>query len=312
MLTFFTTAKPFRGHSETIQRNALKSWTLLGADVEGILFGDDEGAADTARDLGIRHEPHVERSEYGAKRLDYMFTTARAIARHEILCYINCDIILIEDFCCAIERIRTAHQQFLMVGRRWDVDISRPWEFRRPNWQARLRGIVREGGRQRSPEWIDYFAFTRGLYGSSIPPFVVGRVHWDHWLVSKALDLKARVVDVSAVVMAVHQNHDYSYHGQGKHGVWNDEEAGRNHQLSGGWKHFRMICDASQVLESNRLTGNKRLYWSITTRYARHVGRVLLFDGWLPIYFFLVGTTRPLRRRLRPRTLTLRRWGGNV
>jgi hypothetical protein len=68
MLTFFTTAKPFRGHSETIQRNALKSWTLLGADVEGILFGDDEGAADTARDLGIRHEPHVERSEYGAKR----------------------------------------------------------------------------------------------------------------------------------------------------------------------------------------------------------------------------------------------------
>jgi hypothetical protein len=36
MLTFFTTAKPFRGHSETIQRNALKSWTLLGADVEGI------------------------------------------------------------------------------------------------------------------------------------------------------------------------------------------------------------------------------------------------------------------------------------
>jgi hypothetical protein len=280
-------------HGQTLsgtQRNhsaeCAKELDASGRGCRGHLFGDDEGAADTARDLGIRHEPHVERSEYGAKRLDYMFTTARAIARHEILCYINCDIILIEDFCCAIERIRTAHQQFLMVGRRWDVDISRPWEFRRPNWQARLRGIVREGGRQRSPEWIDYFAFTRGLYGSSIPPFVVGRVHWDHWLVWKALDLKARVVDVSAVVMAVHQNHDYSYHGQGKHGVWNDEEAGRNH--------------------------HKRLYWSITTRYARHVGRVLLFDGWLPIYFFLVGTTRPLRRRLRPRTLTLRRWGGNV
>jgi hypothetical protein len=29
MLTFFTTAKPFRGHHGIIQRNALKSWTLL-------------------------------------------------------------------------------------------------------------------------------------------------------------------------------------------------------------------------------------------------------------------------------------------
>jgi hypothetical protein len=37
MLTFFTTAKPFRGHSGVIQRNALKSWTLLHPDVEGDL-----------------------------------------------------------------------------------------------------------------------------------------------------------------------------------------------------------------------------------------------------------------------------------
>lgn len=34
MLTFFTTAKPFQGHNRVIQRNALKSWTLLHADVE--------------------------------------------------------------------------------------------------------------------------------------------------------------------------------------------------------------------------------------------------------------------------------------
>ena len=44
MLTFFTTGKPFRGHSGIIQRNALRSWLLLDPDVEVILFGDDEGA----------------------------------------------------------------------------------------------------------------------------------------------------------------------------------------------------------------------------------------------------------------------------
>jgi hypothetical protein len=28
MITFFTTAKPFRGHEAIIQRNALQSWKL--------------------------------------------------------------------------------------------------------------------------------------------------------------------------------------------------------------------------------------------------------------------------------------------
>jgi FkbM family methyltransferase len=61
MLTLFTTAKPFRGHSGIIHRNALKSWTLLHPDIEIILFGDDEGAAevrrlsDVARELNLRH-----------------------------------------------------------------------------------------------------------------------------------------------------------------------------------------------------------------------------------------------------------------
>jgi hypothetical protein len=34
MLAFVTTAKPFRGHSALIRRNALQSWKLLHPDVE--------------------------------------------------------------------------------------------------------------------------------------------------------------------------------------------------------------------------------------------------------------------------------------
>jgi hypothetical protein len=54
-----------------------------------ILFGDDAGAAEAARVLGIRHEPRVERNERGSKRLDYLFARAQAIARHDLLCYID-------------------------------------------------------------------------------------------------------------------------------------------------------------------------------------------------------------------------------
>jgi FkbM family methyltransferase len=73
MLTLFTTAKPFRGHSGIIQRNALKSWTRLHPDIDIILFGDDEGAtevrrlSDVARELNLRHpllhKPDVQGSE---------------------------------------------------------------------------------------------------------------------------------------------------------------------------------------------------------------------------------------------------------
>jgi hypothetical protein len=309
VLTFFTTAKPFRGNAGIIQRNALKSWTLLHPDVEVILFGDDDGAAEVARERNIRHEAHVERNEHGTKRLDYMFVTARAIARHEVLCYINCDIILLDDFRRALDRVRAAHSQFLMVGRRWDVDVSKACDFARANWRGQLQAAALLRGAQRPPEWIDYFAFSRGLYGSSVPPFVIGRVHWDHWLVWKARDCQQPVVDVSPAVIAVHQNHDYSYHPQGKQGVWHGKEAGENHRLAGGWRHLRTIADATEVLCNDGLKPNTRRHWAAVKRYAKQGGRVVRFEVWQPARFFMLGITRPLRRALGLRSEAFRRSG---
>src|SRR5260370_8231037 len=136
MLTFFTTAKPFRAHIGVIQRNAIQSWKALHPEIEIILFGNDEGAAEVAQEFGLRHEPHVACNELGTKRLNYLFARAPAIARHELLCYINCDIILMQDFCRAIERVGAMHRQFLMVGRRWDTDITEPLPFQSPERQS--------------------------------------------------------------------------------------------------------------------------------------------------------------------------------
>lgn len=312
MLTFFTTAKPFRGHIWRIQRNALASWTLMHPGVEVILFGDEEGAAETARELGLRHEPYVERNEYGTKRLDYMFTTARALARHDILCYVNCDIILMEDFRRALERVKARHEQFLMLGRRWDAEMPEPCDFTQANWRSQLQALALMRGVQRTPEWIDYFAFNRELFGSSLPPFVVGRVHWDQWLVWKARECKKPVVDVSPVVIAVHQNHDYGYHPQGRKGVWYGMEAGQNHQLAGGGRHLRTIADATEVLHASGLKSNRKRYWSAARRTAVRAERYLLFDVLQPMAFFVLGITRPLRRLLGMRSEALRRTRGNV
>src|ERR1700676_1941478 len=61
MLTFFTTAKALREHRGIVQRNALKSWKLLDPDVELIVFGEDEGAAEVCSELGLVRRAVVER-----------------------------------------------------------------------------------------------------------------------------------------------------------------------------------------------------------------------------------------------------------
>src|SRR5437870_1269090 len=106
MITFFTTAKPFTGHNGVIQRNALESWALIHPDVEVILFGDEEGAPEVCAELGLRHEPNVERHESGLKYVRYLFGEAQRLARHDYMCYLNCDIILLKDFLDAFERVR--------------------------------------------------------------------------------------------------------------------------------------------------------------------------------------------------------------
>src|SRR5258708_38255103 len=70
MLTIFTTAKPFRGHTGIIQRNALQPWKALHPGIEVILFGEDPGAAPPARELGLHPAPSGERNQVGTTQRD--------------------------------------------------------------------------------------------------------------------------------------------------------------------------------------------------------------------------------------------------
>jgi len=289
MLTFFTTAKPFVSQSAVLQRNALQSWKSLSPNVEVILFGDDEGVLEVCREFGLRHEPHVERDEFGSKRLDYMFRRAQAIARNDLLCYINCDIILAPDFCVALERVSAARSRFLMVGRRWDLNIQDSFDFNAPDASARLRQLAFSQGVLRGPDAIDYFAFRRS-FPWDLPPLVVGRVWWDHFLAWKALQLHADLVDVSSCAVAIHQNHDYGYHPSGAAGVWTDEQAQRNYRLAGGRWHLYTIADATHVLTP---TGEHRNWTRQLAPYWRFL-RPKVAPGWM----FLLDATRPLRRFL--------------
>jgi hypothetical protein len=295
MLTIFTTAKPFRGHFEIIQRNALKSWTLLHPDIQIILFGDDPGAGEIARDLRIQHQPFALKTAYGAMRVDYMFARAQELSRFNLCCYINCDIILLQDFCAALRRTVAAYPHFLMVGRRWDLDITEPLPFHAPDWQARLAQQVRQSARQRTPDWIDYFAFSRGVLGRNLPPLAIGRPFWDNWLVWKVLAASKPVVDASEVVLAVHQNHDYSHHHQGEKGVWHGEDQRVNFQLIGGHGHLRTIANAPYRLTPSGFAPNRlhRIHYWLTR--GKHFGILVVTKFQSYVWHPILDFTRPLR-----------------
>ena len=293
MLTFFTTAKAFEGHSKIIQRNALKSWTLLDPGVEVILFGDEPGAAEVCAELGLRHEPYVERHESGMKYLNYMFERAQEIARHDYLCYSNCDIILMNDFMEAFREIIAWRRSFLFVSQRWDTDVREPIEFGFPGWQEALRQRAKGTGLLQTPHFIDYFVFPRGLY-DDVPALVVGRSYWDWWLVWKALSERTPVVDCTPFVVAVHQNHAYGYHPQGKQGTNEDALARRNIELAGKGRHLRMLEDATHRMNGDGLIRPTPLR-SLKFRMRRFLWRIL------------VQKTFPLRRRLGLRRESLRK-----
>ena len=289
MLTLFSTPKPFRGHIDVIQRNALRSWTLLHPDAEVILFGDEEGAAEVSRELGLRHEPEVRRNARGTKYLREIFERAQEVARHDVLCYVNCDIILTDDFLRAAERVAKRFPNFLMVGRRWDTDITEPLDFAGAGWAARVRVRARVADRQRDAEWIDYFVFRRGLY-AEIPPLLIGRVAWDRWLIRQACQAGAAVVDASDVVVAVHQNHDYSYHPEGRKGVWEGEEAQQNYALLEHGKYYATLEEATHHLTSVGLALN----WHRSLVRGRRRLHSVASQAW----FAILHVTRPLRRAL--------------
>jgi len=285
MITIFTTAKPFLNEIDIIQRNAISSWKRLLPDCEIILFGNDEGAETAARDLAITYIPEIRKNEYGTPLVSDIFEKAQIIAKNKILAYVNADIILMDDFLKALSKITL--NQFLMVGRRWDVDIKEKINFQNPDWQKEIRGKIEKEGVLHGPSGIDYFVFPKGVFGK-IPEFALGRTMWDSWLLYNAWISGIPAIDATRVVTIAHQNHKVHVPKKNEKDVWKGPEAKINQKLAGGISHGLTIRDASMVLTENGLEKpefNFYRFFSGPFRYYDKIPflRPILFFGWAAI-----------------------------
>jgi hypothetical protein len=243
LLTLVAMPKPFEGHIGVIQRNAITSWTLLRPRPEIILLGNEAGVSEISAELGLRNIPEIKRNEKSTPYLDDIFAKAQGAATQPVVCYVNSDIILTTDFMQASAGAAAWRREFLMAGRRWDIDITQPIDFGRADWEKRLRDDVDARAKKRSVSWVDYFVFPRGMY-NEVPPLLLGRMWWDNWLVWKARDMGVPVIDASPRVRAIHQNHGYAHPG-GFFGIWQSEEGQWNERLVGGGVNARTLRDAN-------------------------------------------------------------------
>ncbi len=312
MVTIFAVPKPFRGHFGLIQRNAIGSWIHLRPQCQVILFGDEEGTAEVAKEFGVCHVPEVARNEYGTPLLNDVFEKAKRLASHDLLCYVNSDIILKSDFMQAVDKVRQWSHHFLMVGQCWDLDLTETLTFDQPGWEEYLSGLVQQKGKRRGEFFIDYFVFPHGLY-QNIPPFALGRAGFDNWLIWEARFLKAMVVDVTHVVTPIHQHHDYSHVLGGKSWSYQGEEAKRNYSLAGGIKNIYSTYEATHWLSPTGLRVNWRGYFRLRARWEnmkwhiRHakwwMGTRLIRWGWR-----VAAWTRPVRHLIGLRMANLERF----
>jgi hypothetical protein len=228
LLTLFSVPKGFADPADVLQRNAIQSWARLGPEVEIILCGDETGVGEAAREFDVRHVPDVRRNQHGTPLLDSVFRAARDAARSPLLGYVNTDIILFPDFLDAVKRLPANH---LMVGSRWNLDLTEPLDFDE-TWERTLRRRLATSGVRASPVWLDYFVFSRTSPLVELPPFAVGRPRWDNWMIFRARSLGIPVTDATYRVDVVHQNHGYEHVPEATGKLWHGPEAEANHALA--------------------------------------------------------------------------------
>lgn len=245
MLTIFTTPKPSVGDIARLQRNAVRSWTLLTPPPEIIVFGDEPGTASLCAELGVRHVHYVKRNRSGTPLVCEMFGSARSNSASDVLCYVNADIILLDPFMRAVSTGRSLGRPFLIVGQRRTARIAEDLGSE-TGWRELVRTAARDGTVD-NEYFIDYFVFSRNLF-REIPPFVVGRAGYDNWLIWRALREGAVVIDASAAILAVHQMHGYEHVEGGRQTVYEGPEARQNLFLAEGRDRLRSIADATHVL----------------------------------------------------------------
>jgi hypothetical protein len=258
-LTLFTTCKPFAGRLAISQRNALRSWKKLCPPCEVLVFGDESGVDECCGELGFKHSPEVARNDFGTPLLNGMFEKAARLAKHELLGYVNADIMLTRDVLSAAQTVSERFDKFLLIARRWNADVDEEWDDQIADWDAELRRFAAVHGTLEPPDGgTDVFIYRRGTL-DNLPPFAIGRSRCDSLLILEARRRGVPVIDATDVLTLLHQNHDYAHVAGTSKDLLKGPESIINGKLLGGEEFVFTSLNATHLLTTSGLQQNKNI-----------------------------------------------------
>ena len=279
LITIFSAPKAFtNAHINIIQRNAIQSWKALGDAIDVILVGDDPGTSEAAAEFGVKHLPGVRCNEKGTPLVSSIFEMASEASNSRMLCYVNADIILLPDLITTSERMIDQLDEFLAVGQRWDMDITKPLHLSE-DWFNQMYDLITKEGALLGPTGIDYFLYPANQ-PLNIPDFAIGRAGWDNWMIYNALKQNWPVIDATYSINVIHQNHDYSHLPGGKT-HYDLQESKKNVELAGGADRMYTLLDVNYRYRNGSLEKNRKSLEQRLQALARWLGAVDSGSQWL-------------------------------
>jgi len=150
----------------------------------------------------------IETSPHNVPTVRSLFQTAIAKYPHaDTYTYVNSDIAVDSTFVATADAVAKAaregilRQRFLVVGRRTNVNWSLDKKVTDETFLAHFKA-----GQLFWDTAEDYFMVSASSFKwDSIPPFIVGKIGYDNWLVGAAgLDAETDVVDATETLRAMH------------------------------------------------------------------------------------------------------------
>ncbi len=270
LVTLFAIPKPFDDpHIAVIQKNAIRSWAHLSPHVEVILFCNKEHSCEVAHQeiesLECVQVLPIRVNDRGTPILSDAFEKAHRFGSGQLLMYSNCDLIFGDTLLSLIERLSSwandetssLVKDFLAIGQRTDLKVDTSVNMSCQDAVSELFQRANKEGKLDSVVCKDYFLFPKTLL-TDIPDFLVGRGNWDNWIVWHAKQANVPVIDLTAQLAVIHQNHDYKHVPGGRKQVYiSGEEARQNQTLSGG---RRLVSGSTATWELTENTLKKRRF----------------------------------------------------
>jgi hypothetical protein len=249
------------------------------------------GAAEALRGLDVQLVDDIETNSYGTPLVSDMFKQADVLATSDVVAFMSSDIIVTHRVMDAAHLAKAWSNRFLLVAQRHDVDVRGKLAFDE-GWEQTWAVDAVARGKLHTPGAIDLFMYPRCQY-EHMPPFAIGRTAYDNWLLWNTVASGLPLIDATAFVTLIHQNHDYLH--VAKTDVWDGVEARQNRAWVKHWSNFYSIAHATHAMDASG-------------RIGRAVGWKYRMARPMQVLSHALRASRPTRSRLRSWWLA-RRYG---